>query len=304
MIPKVIGTVTKVFTDKAFASVDVQLDDGSKKELFFDPSTGIGVPEEGDEIYAETDCINVVTLCKPAVDLTKQELEQIELEKHLKESNASKQVCKDARKYLRSSEPEAAARILVGFLEAEPENPKVWYLLGKAHGELEALEDAISAYEKATKFDPCFHRAWNALGKIQYELGSRGLAEKSFTQAVNAGTKYSYHIKDYSLEGEMKRRLGFGIGRVLCAIPFLGLFGVLYMLDPLVTSGMLDSQTHMAVALISAAILFLLVFYFVDIRTYRTDLVSMTVPWERDYTKRMKYFDLGSDPEEDKFGFT
>jgi tetratricopeptide (TPR) repeat protein len=295
--------VTKVFVDKSFASVEVQLADGSKVELLFDPSAGIAVPEAGDEIYAETDCINVVTLCKPAVDLTKQELDRIEKEKHLGESDASKQVCEDALQYLRSSEPQPAVELLTEFLEDEPENSKTWYLLGKSHEELKESELAMEAYRNATRFDPCFHRAWNALGKIQYEMGFRDLAEKSFTQAVNAGTKYSYHIKDFTLEAYIRERIGFGFGRVLCVIPILGFFLTLYIMEPLVVMGLLHSQVQMDFAFALTGLLFVVVLYLVDIHTYRTDLVSMIVPWERDYSKRLSYYNLGIDPEEDKFGF-
>ncbi len=48
--------------------------------------------------------------------------------------------------------------------KAEPENSVAWFVIGRAHRNLNQLEQAIAAYRQALRIDPEYADAWNNLG--------------------------------------------------------------------------------------------------------------------------------------------
>ena len=281
LIPRAIGKVVKVYSDRAFTSVNLKLESGKKKEILYDPSSGIEIPVVGSEIYVELDCANTVTKSCPLSEASRQDIEAARNPKEARESKRSKDTCKEIERLLANGQTERAIESAKELSRAEPENPKAWFILGKSLANAMEFEAASESFRSALKYDPCYHEAWNELGLVYYRLGLRAEAEKAFSQAAVAGAKLGYYVKDFTLEQYLSHRIGFNIGCEISCPLYIGIIlGTYWVMTPLLSSGAIDSVTHMAVALIAGAIISLILFLVCYTRNYRTELFSHFVPWE------------------------
>ncbi len=281
VIPRAVGKVVKVYSDRAFTSVDLRLENGKKKEILYDPSTDIEIPIVGSEIYVELDCSNTVTRSCLLSEASSHDIEEARNPKKTRESKRSKDSRKEIEQLLEQLQVERAIEAAKELSTDEPENPKAWFMLGKSYVVARRFDSAQEAFESALKFDPCYHEAWNELGLVHYRMGKRALAEKAFSQAAVAGAKLGYYVKDFTLEQYLSHRIGVPIGcRVSCPMYIGIILGIYWLLTPLLTSGAVDSTTHMAVALIVGAFISFLLFLACYVQKYRTELFSHFVPWE------------------------
>jgi len=69
-------------------------------------------------------------------------------------------------------------------LEDHPNEPLLWYEIGRIHTEQKQFAEAVMEFTRATKLDPEFAEAYNQLGIVLAESGQLTEAEATFRSAL------------------------------------------------------------------------------------------------------------------------
>ncbi len=87
------------------------------------------------------------------------------------------------RRHLEENQPAAALDVLLEAARRSPNDSLVFQELGRAHAALAAPNDAVGAYEKATRLNPALLPSWEALADLRQARGDAGDAAKARARA-------------------------------------------------------------------------------------------------------------------------
>lgn len=77
------------------------------------------------------------------------------------------------------------------YLESNPRDPLAWTILGNAHLDLDAAEEAKTAYQKAIEINPRQFQALSGLGLVASRRGNYDQAVSYYQKAVQANPQYA-----------------------------------------------------------------------------------------------------------------
>ena len=95
----------------------------------------------------------------------------------------SNRLCFVAEKLQMQGKREEAVSILLKAKDDEPENPRVWNLLGSLYNEL-GSEEAVGCYEQAIKLNAMYYLAYRGLGNYYLKKKDYSTAEKYYSKAI------------------------------------------------------------------------------------------------------------------------
>lgn len=74
-------------------------------------------------------------------------------------------------------------------IKREPNNPVLWFEMGKLLSTIGETEKAINAFQTATSIKPDYFEAWDALGDVYMEIGEKEKAVECYKKVVATATK-------------------------------------------------------------------------------------------------------------------
>jgi len=95
----------------------------------------------------------------------------------------SNRPCFVAEKLQMQGKHKEAVSILLKAKDDEPENPRVWNLLGSLYNEL-GSEEAVGCYEQAIKLNAMYYLAYRGLGNYYLKKKDYSTAEKYYSKAI------------------------------------------------------------------------------------------------------------------------
>ena len=96
---------------------------------------------------------------------------------------SSNRLCFVAEKLQMQGKREEAVSILVKAKDDEPENPRIWNLLGSLYNEL-GSEEAVKCYEQTINLNPKYYLAYRGLGNYYLKKKDYSMAEKYYSKAI------------------------------------------------------------------------------------------------------------------------
>jgi len=95
----------------------------------------------------------------------------------------SNRLCFVAEKLQAQGKREEAISMLAKARDEEPENPRIWNLLGSLYNEV-GSDEAVGCYEAAIKLNPTYYLAHRGLGNYYLKNKDYSTAEKSYSKAI------------------------------------------------------------------------------------------------------------------------
>lgn len=95
----------------------------------------------------------------------------------------SNRICFVAEKFQMQGKREEALSTLLKAKDEEPENPRVWNLLGSLYNEL-GSEEAVRCYEQSIKLNSKYYLAYRGLGNYYLKMKDYSMAEKYYSKAI------------------------------------------------------------------------------------------------------------------------
>lgn len=95
----------------------------------------------------------------------------------------SNRLCFVAEKLQAQGKREEAISMLTKARDEEPENPRIWNLLGSLYNEV-GSDEAVGCYEEAIKLNPKYYLAHRGLGNYYLKKKNYSTAEKSYSKAI------------------------------------------------------------------------------------------------------------------------
>ncbi len=95
----------------------------------------------------------------------------------------SNRMCFLAEKLSIQGKREEALSVLLKARDEEPQNPRVWNMLGSVHNEL-GSEEAAKCYEQAVKLNPKYYLAYRGLGNYHLKKQDYPRAEQYYSKAI------------------------------------------------------------------------------------------------------------------------
>ena len=95
----------------------------------------------------------------------------------------SNRLCFIAEKLQMQGKHDEAVSILLKAKDDEPENPRVWNLLGSLYNDL-GSEEAVKCYEQAIKLNPKYYLACRGLGNYYLKKKDYSTAERYYSKAI------------------------------------------------------------------------------------------------------------------------
>ncbi|MEM3395761.1 MAG: tetratricopeptide repeat protein [Thermoplasmata archaeon] len=74
-------------------------------------------------------------------------------------------------------------------IKKEPNNPVLWFEMGKLLSTIGDIDKAINAFQTATSIKPDYFEAWDALGDVYMEIGEKEKAVECYKKVVATATK-------------------------------------------------------------------------------------------------------------------
>lgn len=74
-------------------------------------------------------------------------------------------------------------------IKKEPDNPVLWFEMGKLLSTIGETEKAINAFQTATSIKPDYFEAWDALGDVYMEIGEKEKAVECYKKVVATATR-------------------------------------------------------------------------------------------------------------------
>lgn len=96
---------------------------------------------------------------------------------------SSNRLCFVAEKLQAQGKREEAISMLAKTRDEEPENPRIWNLLGSLYNEI-GSDEAVRCYEEAIKLNPKYYLAHRGLGNYYLKNKDYSTAEKSYSKAI------------------------------------------------------------------------------------------------------------------------